>query len=736
MRVVLLAAVTATLAGSACLRGPPPAREDGTHRVDPAPPVRVDATGLTFPLDGPSPTTLQAVRAFPRLEFDRPLFLGHAGDGSDRIFVVEQRGIVSVFPNDNDVANAAVFLDIRDQVRTEHNEEGLLGLAFDPDYAKNGFFYLYYSASKPRRVVISRWSLQVAEGDPNRADATSERVLLEVVQPYGNHNGGTLVFGPDEKLYIGLGDGGSAGDPERAGQDLSTPLAKILRYDVDPDRGLVVPPDNPFVGREGALPDIWAYGLRNPWRCTFDRQLGTLWCGDVGQDSLEEVDIIVEGGNYGWRHMEGTREYDPPRSGVAPDVIRPVVEYGRHDGQSITGGYVYRGTHLPALRGAYVYGDYGTGNVWALVQKPGEPAQPQLVARVPLPSSFGEDERGELYAVGHRGRIYRFEPTDRAGAAPAFPTMLSQTGLFADTAKLQPAPGLLPYDVNVELWSDGAEKRRWLVLPAGERIGFAKDGAWEFPIGTVVVKHFELEVAPGERTRLETRALVHERAGWAGYTYRWNEAQTDAELVATPQLGTYDVTTKDGGKRKQTWYFPAGSDCLRCHTPGYGEVLGIRTRQLAGRPLRSGQEGRGGESGMEILADWNARGLFASDVTALASLPVHPSIGDDAVPIDTRVRAYLDVNCAICHHPGGPAPGSMDLRVQTPIAATHMLDVRVEAPTGLADEHRVRPGAPAASAVVGRMRTRDRHAMPPLATTVPDEAAIALLSTWIGSLSP
>ncbi len=718
MRALLLAAsIVVAASAAACRRGPPPAREDADHRVDPTPPVRVDATGLTFPLDGPKPTTLQAVRAFANLEFDRPVFLGHAGDGTNRIFVLEQPGVVRVFPNEPDVDEAKVFLDIRDRVRTEHNEEGLLGLAFDPSYANNGVFYLYYSASQPRRVVVSRWRVS---SDPNVADPKSERVLLEVEQPYGNHNGGTLVFGPDGKLYIGLGDGGAAGDPKLAGQDLSTRLAKILRFAVDDSRGLVVPPDNPFVGKDGALPEIWAYGLRNPWRCSFDRQLGTMWCGDVGQDALEEIDVITRGGNYGWNHMEGTREYDPPRSGVAKDVIAPVVEYGRREGQSVTGGYVYRGTHLPALRGAYVYGDYGTGNVWALVRN-GDAAENKLVARVPMPSSFGEDEAGELYAVGHRGRLYRFEPADQDGAAPAFPTLLSQTGLFADTAALQPAPGLVPYDVNVELWSDGAHKRRWLVLPAGEHIEAANDGPWTFPIGTVVVKHFELELAPGEPRRLETRAMVHEKGGWAGYTYRWNDAQTDAELVTTPQLATFDVTGKDGSTAKQTWYFPSGSDCLRCHTPGYGEILGVRTRQLAGRTAKSG---------MELLADWSARGLFTTKL-ATTGLPQHPSIADTSAPVEARARAYLDVNCAICHHPGGPAPGSMDLRVQTPLPDTRLFDVRVEAPIGLPDEHRIRSGRPESSAVLARMRTRDRHAMPPLATTVPDTAALALLSEWV-----
>jgi len=712
------------MSAGTCRRGPEAPREDD-HRVDPTPPQRVDATGLTFPLEGPSPTELQAVRAFPALDFDRPVYIGHAGDGSHRLFVLEQAGRVLAFENRNDVREANVVLDIRDRVRTSHNEEGLLGLAFDPAFADNGAFYLYYSTSRPRRVVLSRW--RMSKDDPNLADPDSERVLLEVEQPYGNHNGGWIEFGPDRKLYVGLGDGGAGGDPHGAGQDLSTLLAKILRLEIDERGALRIPADNPFVGKANARPEIWAYGLRNPWRCGFDRQTGSLWCGDVGQDAFEEVDIVVKGGNYGWRHFEGNHAFDPPRGGGAKDAIAPVFEYDRRQGQSITGGYVYRGLHLPALRGAYVYGDYVSGNVWALVRNRDGVVSNELVAQVPAVASFGEDEAGELFAVGHRGRIYRFEPADEAGARPAFPTLLSQTGLFEDTAALHPAPGLLPYDVNVELWSDGARKRRWLVLPEGGHIGFARDGAWSFPVGTVVVKHFELETAPGVFTRLETRAMVHEQDGWAGYTYRWNEAQTDAELLDGSRSGTYEVTASDGSKRAHTHVFPSRPDCLRCHTPSYGEILGVRTRQLAGRTT---------DAGTPLLADWSARGLFDAALPELATLPMHPALADDAAAPADRARAYLDVNCAICHHPGGPAPGSMDLRVQTSLPTAALVDVAPEAAVGLPSERRIAPGAPSQSAVLERMRRRDRHAMPPLATVRPDDTAIAVLSAWIAALPP
>jgi glucose/arabinose dehydrogenase len=327
--------------------------------------------------------------------------------------VLEQPGVVRVFPNDPEVDDAAVFLDIRDRVRTEHNEEGLLGLAFDPSFAHNGTFYLYYSASQPRRVVVSRWRVS---SDPNVADPKSERVLLEVNQPYGNHNGGTLVFGPDGKLYIGLGDGGAAGDPELAGQDLSTRLAKILRYAVDDSRGLVVPPDNPFVGKDGARGEIWCYGMRNPWRIAFDRANGDLWCGDVGQNRIEEVDRLVKGGNYGWNVMEGTEVFNRRVAPSAPpEAIAPVAEYGHRQGLSITGGHVYRGERIPGLQGFFVYGDFMTLRMWAC--KEDRAGGKHEVVTLPRASqqvsSFAEEPDGELLFTGfggRDGRVWRLVP--------------------------------------------------------------------------------------------------------------------------------------------------------------------------------------------------------------------------------------------------------------------------------------------------------------------------------------
>ncbi len=368
---------------------------------------------------------VDVVRAFPSLSFQRPVGLVNAGDGSNRLFVIEQDGLIRVFANDRRVEGARVFLNISEKVRRRHNEEGLLGLAFHPRFKENGYFYVCYSAT-PRRDVLSRFS--VSSSEPDRADPASEQVILELEQPYGNHNGATVVFGPDGMLYVSFGDGGLAGDPLRAGQDLSTLLAKIIRIDVDhpaDGRPYSIPKDNPFVSRPGARGEIWAYGLRNVWRMSFDRATGELWAGDVGQNAWEEIDLIVKGGNYGWYLREGAHPYAREQTEPVDPFIDPVIEYpqkqdGEMIGLSVTGGCVYRGPTLPRLVGAYVYADYVSGRIWALRHEKGSVRSHREIFPPRrggfFVTSFGEDESGELFlcvfdhADGNpapTGRIYR-----------------------------------------------------------------------------------------------------------------------------------------------------------------------------------------------------------------------------------------------------------------------------------------------------------------------------------------
>jgi glucose/arabinose dehydrogenase len=354
------------------------------------------------------------VEAFPELTFTRPLDLQHAGDGSDRIFVVEQRGVISVFENDPEVTEKETFLDIRNRVDDSANEMGLLGLAFHPDFESNGYFYVNYTSSSPvRRTLISRF--QVSGSDANQADPDSELEILTFEQPRGNHNGGQIAFGPDGYLYIASGDGGGSGDPDDNAQDLTNLLGAILRIDVDiQDNGnrYGVPSDNPFVNnQDGHREEIYAWGLRNPWRFSFDFETGRLWAGDVGQSDWEVIHIIENGLNYGWNIIEGSHCY-PIGSNCDTDGLEmPVYEYpwGESDtGRSVTGGYVYYGQNLPELTGHYIYGDFISGRIWALEHSDLEnPVNSELAHADFQISSFGTDQHGELYICGFDGKIYQ-----------------------------------------------------------------------------------------------------------------------------------------------------------------------------------------------------------------------------------------------------------------------------------------------------------------------------------------
>jgi glucose/arabinose dehydrogenase len=358
----------------------------------------------------------QLVEAFPDLNFTLPVYLTHPPDGTNRIAVAQQNGLVLIFPNDSTTTVRKTFLDIAAKLSSSDGEEGLLGLAFHPNFSANGYFYVNYTAPGPLRTIIARYS--VSAMNPDSADGESEFRILEIQQPFSNHNGGMIAFGPDGFLYIATGDGGSGNDPGNRAQDRTSLLGKILRIDVD-DTTLstryAIPPDNPFVGIAGLRGEIWAFGLRNPFRFSFDPASGQLWAGDVGQSAREEVDLIEKGGNYGWRLMEGSicnpNFSTCDTSGLG--LIAPVKDYPRSVGTTVTGGYIYRGQRRPDLTGSYIYGDYGSGRIWLLRYDNGVvTADSELINTPYAISSFGTDEPGELYIVSHSfggpTKVYRF----------------------------------------------------------------------------------------------------------------------------------------------------------------------------------------------------------------------------------------------------------------------------------------------------------------------------------------
>ena len=389
------------------------------------------------------PLDVRLVPAFPKLTWTgwnggddsgvvealRPIVLTHFGDGSNRVVLATQRGVIHVFPNTPDARETKVFLDISKKVRylDTQNEEGLLGLAFHPKFEENGEFFVYYTDATAKMTnVVSRF--RTKEGSRDEADPGSEERLLSFDRPFWNHDGGTLTFGPDGYLYVAVGDGGSGGDPYGNSQDLGSLFGKILRIDVDKKAaGLpyAIPADNPFAGNAGPRGEIWCYGLRNPWRIAFDRQTGRLWCGEVGQNLFEEIDILEKGKNYGWNPREALHPFGPRGTGVTPDYVEPIWEYDHDIGKSITGGAVYRGKGVPAMAGHYVYADYVSSEFRALEY---DGAKRRVVANRPLPKpnfgvlSFGEDEQGELYVLGNGPdgpAVMRLEPAVKtAGSRP------------------------------------------------------------------------------------------------------------------------------------------------------------------------------------------------------------------------------------------------------------------------------------------------------------------------------
>jgi uncharacterized repeat protein (TIGR03806 family) len=660
-----------------------------------------------------------------------PVSLQQAPGDSSRWFVVEQGGRVMTFANQANVATASPFVDITARLESG-GEEGLLGLAFHPNYPTNPRVYLSYTARA--NTLVSRISeFQSTDGGAT-LNASTERVLLTVQQPEANHNGGNIAFGPDGFLYIGLGDGGSGGDPHGSignGQNLQTLLGKLLRIDVNATSGgfnYAVPASNPysanaFCGANGtgsqSCPEIYAYGFRNPWRWSFDRQSGELWLADVGQALWEEVDRVTLGGNFGWRCREGAHAYNSS-CGPATSLIDPVAEYGHDLGESITGGFVYRGSAIPSLQGRYVFGDFGSGRIWNIARDTAATLQvtaEQSYSSNLAISSFAQGNDGELYVVDYGGGLYQIQPGASSGA-DTIPAQLSASGCVNTS-------GLIGYKPNAPFWSDGADKERYIGLPNGQSIVVGSDGDWDFPAGTVLVKNFRVA-----NRLIETRLFMRHPDGvWAGYTYEWNAEQTDATRVR-------------GGKRvqvaNQTWVFPSESECLQCHTAAAGHSLGLETAQLNGDFTYS-QTGRTANQ----IFTLNAVQTLSPPITQSPSaLPALPDPFGTQGTLSERARSYLHTNCAQCHRPNGGSPVALDLRYSTALNATAACNATPQAgDLGIADAKIIAAGNAAKSVLLARMSRRDGDGqgdgvqMPPLASALSDTQGIGVVRDWINSLT-
>ena len=669
-------------------------------------------------------------RAYSQLRFNRPIYLTGAGDGSGRIFVVEQGGVVRWFSQKDDNPSSQVFLDVSHLVSRRGNEEGLIGFAFHPDFKNNGQLFCHYSSNAHRTGekevasnVISRFTVS---DNPNLVLPESEEILLTIPQPYPNHNGGAMAFGKDGYLYFSLGDGGYKDDPLGNGQNLKTMLGGINRIDVDvkgPTQPYRIPADNPFLKVPGAAPELFACGLRNVWRFSFDRKTGELWAADVGQARTEEVNIIEKGGNYGWNRFEADDDFEVKTQLASKPHAPPVATYGHQWGGSITGGNVYRGTRFPELEGAYFFGDYMTGNLWKTTRDINGHFDTQLVRRTGRSiASFGEDDEGEVYLLSFDGGIYRIVATSTPENTFAdWPQLLSGTGLFASMKTKEPAADLIPYEVNAPFWSDDALKTRFFQLPEGSQLVFRESGTWEVPVGATVVKNFHVK-SRGKVKLFETRLIKRTSDGWEAATYVWDKQGNDAELLTGGKQFEYWNSSA-----VHSWHAPSASECASCHVDSAGYVLGLSTRQL----------NRKGKSGKHQISEWIENGILSApgdiqwDKQAAFCSPY-----DDQFSLEQRSRVWLDVNCAMCHRPNGSGNATIDLQFDTPLQETKTIEVMpAQGDLGVADAKIIAKGDPDRSLLVHRVETLGQGRMPGTGSNRIDAKAVELLTQWIRQMA-
>jgi len=756
--------------------------------------LRIANPSLALPTSTPS-SFYQVVNALPGLSFLQPICISSTPDNSKRLFVCERMAKIQMIPDVTaEAPTKSLFLDLhqviagRSPTETMQDwvmgENGLLGLAFHPNYATNGYFYVAYTVQIGSSYYERISRFRVSDADPNVADPTSELILLQQVDRGYNHNGGDLHFGPDGYLYYATGDEEAQRDIRFNSQKINLNFfSGIFRIDVDKkpgnfepnphtaiptDNGIArfsVPADNPFIhtslggtwdGKINGVTitplssirtEFWAFGLRHPWRMSFDSVTGDLWAGDVGQDTYEEVDLIQKGGNYGWVYREGKHNTDffnpfPPTKPAGFTSIDPVYEYvhasvpgdAQFKGNSVCGGYVYRGSRFPALYGHYIFCDSVSGHIWSR-----NPSTGTVTRLTGVPGAYGglssmgvdPSNKDLLFADYINGKILRLA----TGTAASLPATLSATKLFADLTDLSPSPALLPYEPNLTFWSDHAVKRRWFGIPDSvSTMTWTLDGNWTYPTGMVWVKHFDLEMTrgvPSPKRRIETRVVVKTDSGCYGVSYRWNGAQTEATLV--PDEGAeFDLEiVENGATRTQRWTIPSRSSCLTCHTSQAGHVLSFNTRQLNRANTINGF------SGNQLTLLRNA-GYLANDPGSPNILPRHVRPDETDYSLEARVRSYLAVNCSYCHRQGGTVAGAnWDGSANLTLAQTGLINGTATNNGGSSLNKYIVPGDTTHSIVLNRMAVANGFTrMPPLGSNELDQTNIALVQEWINQTLP
>lgn len=631
-------------------------------------------------------------------------------------------------------------------------------LCVHPRFEENGYLYIGSNGPRTSDVKHSRVTrYTVSRAAPALVDPESAVTIIEWKS--NGHDGAAIAFGLDGMLYVTTGDGTSDSDGDLVGQRLDVLLAKVLRIDVDhpsENANYSVPDSNPFVGQSNVRPETWAYGVRAPWRAHVDPQTGQLWVTQNGQDLFEQVFAVQKGANYGWSVYEGNHPFYLERPLGPTPHVPPTFEHPHSEARSLTGGVTYYGQKFPELVGAYIYGDYSTGKIWAgKLNENREIEWHKEIADTTLAiTSFGLDAEGELLITDHqgggKGGLYTLEATpDNPEATTQFPRQLSRSGLFASIRDHQMADGVIPYSVNSPLWSDGSRKARFIALPESASadgqspvITYHPTDAWAFPNGSILVKSFGFNLAPSSVATqpdttpasqnwkwVETRFMVRHDNEWVGYSYAWRDDQSDADLVEREgRSAAYQIIREDGSLASQEWRFPSRTECMVCHSRAAGFVLGLSTPQMN--------------------RDHDYDGVIDNQLRALSHIGILKGLDkapgecerladpyDKTQPVAARARSYLHSNCAHCHVESGGGNAQMNLKFNATSETFKTIGVKpLHHKFGINVPELVAPGSPERSVLLHRMQIRQPGQMPQLATTVVDQQAVELIADWIRGL--
>ncbi|MFS4493972.1 PQQ-dependent sugar dehydrogenase [Maribacter sp. 2308TA10-17] len=734
---------------------------------------------------GSLPQGLPYQPVFPNITFDSPLTFNEVPSGN-KVIVGQRDGKIFWFDKNPGVSTKNLMVDLSDKVGVVW-DGGFLGLALHPQFgtADKNYIYTWYTTEDANSndfpnsyttqscdseeywgnfLILARY-----EANPTTLNVqeSSEQVLLKLRMYGTTHRGGGLLFGDDGFLYLTTGDQTAF----KKSQDIINNLdGGVLRLDVDQDNtkshppvrtmpddhgfsdeitgnGYWIPNDNPFLSPAGEnFEEYYSIGHRNPHRMTKDRETGELYVGEIGGGRHEEINIIKKGKNYGWPLYEGlyysTFCVDNLYNNMSHE--QPLVAFPRAQANAVIGGFVYRGNEVPELRGKYLCADYGNGEeIFTVDVNTGTYEQYGNFTSTNI-ISFGEDKQGELYIL-KQGTSSLFKVTSKNTGFGNTPQLLSETGAFTDLNTLTPTDGLIPYDLVESFWSDGAEKKRWMAIPndgshntADEKIGYSDIGDWDFPVGSVLVKHFELPIDennPSVTKRLETRfSIKASDDNFYFVTYKWNDQQTDAELLTTGLDESIDILKADGSADTQTWSYPSTIDCVSCHNPITGGTLGTRARHL-NKDYTYPQTGRTANQ-LVTLSHLGILDQTISDADTNMIL-TSKSINDPTASLDEKARSYLDLNCAYCHRPGTGNRGDFNLSLNLDILQTGVLTANPYLPLGILNERIVDPGNTATSILYHRLNSTDPAVrMPPIAKNEIDVVAVQLIDDWINQLDP